>query len=122
MTSVETPPWIEPLVTIATRFRDGRNTIRRLFEEAGPDLSDRSSFEMAVEQRLRQEAGLVEAWQRYSRDKRTSPSPYLEGVEVGFYDRVRRDVATYRDEASACADFLFREASWVLKGRNPGAA
>jgi hypothetical protein len=77
---------------------------------------------MAVEQRLRRDAGLVEAWQGYSWDKRTSPSPYLDGVEVGFYDGGRRDVATHRDEASACADFLFREASWVLNRRNAGAA
>jgi hypothetical protein len=113
---------VESLVTIAKRFREGGKTIRRLFEEANPDLSDRSSFEWAVEQRLRHRSDLVDAWQGYSRDKRTSDSPYLDGVEVGFYDRGRRDVVRHRDEASACADFLFRETSWVLNGRDPGAA
>jgi hypothetical protein len=48
--------------------------------------------------------------------------PIMDGLEVGFFDEVRRDVIKQRDAASACADFVFREASWVLLRRNAGPA
>jgi hypothetical protein len=95
-------------------------TIRRLFEEARPDLSDRRVFEALLTARLAGDPDLIEAWQGYSWDKRSSPSPYLDGLEVGFFDHDRRDVVRHSDRAMACADFVFREASWVLLHRDAG--
>ncbi len=119
MTAVENgvPTWVESVATIAYRWREPGTTLRSLFEDARPNLSDRRVFETSVADRLKRDPGLVDAWQTYSWDKRTSRGPYFDGLEVGFFDRDRRDVIEHRDRASACADFLFREASWVLLGR-----
>lgn len=62
------------------------------------------------------------AWQAYSDDQRGTPSSYLRGLEVGFADieerkLVRRAVVRHRDQAAACADFIRREAAWVLDRR-----
>ena len=38
---------------------------------------------------------LVDQWQGYSWDKRWSPSPYLEGLEVGHYDAGKRRIRTH---------------------------
>jgi hypothetical protein len=119
MTAVENgvPTWVESVATIAYRWREPGTTVRDLFEDARPNLSDRRVFETSVADRLKRDTGLVDAWQTYSWDKRTSRGPYFDGRDVGFFDRDRRDVIKHQDRASACADFLFREASWVLLGR-----
>ena len=100
---------------IARRWREPGSTVRGLFSEADPDLSDQSSFVRLVRAHLERDPELVRAWQSYSWDKRGSPSPYLDEGQVGFFDGERRDVAEYDDPAAACADFLFREATWVLR-------
>jgi hypothetical protein len=99
MSSVESdlPAWIDAVVTIAYRWKEPGKTVRGLFEDARPDLSDRRAFETSVADRLARESGLIETWQAYSWDKRTSPSPYMNGLEVGFFDEVRRDVIKHRD-------------------------
>jgi hypothetical protein len=119
MTAVENGlrSWVESVATIAYRWREPGTTVRDVFEDSRPDLSDRRVFETSVADRLKRDPGLVDAWQRYSWDKRTSRGPYFDGLDVGFFDGDRRDVIEHQDRASACADFLFREASWVLLGR-----
>ena len=89
--------------------------IIELFTGSGVDLRDRERFLVLIRRYLAEEPLLVEEWQRYCYDKRTSPSPYLDGREVGFYDAGRRDVVTYDDPVDTCAAFLYREASWVLE-------
>lgn len=115
------PPWVDPIVAIGYRYLEPGTTILGLFQDAGPDLSERTSFEDALTRRLSEEPALVESWQAYSWDKRTSSGPYLEGLEVGFFDGDRRDVTQHTNELSACADFVYREACSVLQRRNPGA-
>jgi hypothetical protein len=69
-----------------------------------------------VREVLEREPQLVDAWHNYSYDKRSTPSLYLDGTEVGFYDTEpgRSDVNTYDDALAACAEFICREAAWVL--------
>jgi hypothetical protein len=64
--------------------------------------------------KLVDDPSLVEDWQTYSYDKRGSPSPYLEGTEVGFFDGEARNRRTYGDRTGACAQFVYSEAAWVL--------
>jgi hypothetical protein len=52
----------------------------------------------------------------YSRDKRGSPSPYLDEHEVGFFDGARWDVKHHAETLDACADLILRESAWVLEG------
>lgn len=75
-----------------------------------------------VTARLKREPTLVTAWQLYSYDKRSTPSPYLDGTEVGFVEIVDGEVQTRRiarfDSAvEACSVFIWREAVWVLQRR-----
>ena len=73
----------------------------------GPDLSDRDAFETALAARFQSDDALIDSWQNYSWDKRSSPGAYLEGLEVGWFEQGRHDVVMHVDRASACADFLF---------------
>jgi hypothetical protein len=101
MTAVENdaPGWVESVATIAYQWREPGTTIRGLFEAACPDPSDRQAFETSVAGRLKRDPAHVQAWQTSSWDTRTSPSPYFDGVQVGFFDRDRRDVTDHRDKA-----------------------
>nr|WP_062331569.1 hypothetical protein [Herbidospora sakaeratensis] len=85
---------------------------------ARPHLSDRDAFLAAVRRRLDARPELVGAWQGYSFDKRTGAGPYLDlrpgSCRVGFYDDGFHDVTVHADAAGACADFIHREAVWVL--------
>jgi hypothetical protein len=118
----DSPAWVDAVAAIARRRSEPGATILGLFEDAAPDLSDRRTFEKFVADRLKDDPELLDAWQAYSWDKRTSPSPYLDGLEVGLYDRGRRDATEHRDTPLACADFVFREASWVLLQQRTGPA
>jgi hypothetical protein len=104
-------------------WRSGNRSILELFREAAPPLDDREQFLASVLAFLRDRPELAEQWLLYSLDKRTSPSPYMSTRggeaatiwEVGFYDAGDRDVAQHPDGVTACADFLYREAMWVLR-------
>jgi len=109
--------WVEPLCRIAPDFRLGGLSIRELFERVAPDLTDEYRVRSLVRRHLAAHPALIEAWQTYSYDKRSSPSPYLDGKEVGYYDGRPEDVVLHDDEIAACADFICREAAWILERR-----
>jgi hypothetical protein len=77
-------------------------------------LFDPDHFASLLRQKLRAHPELVEEWQVYSWDKRGSPSPYMDDMEVGFFDGERRLVIQHQDRTEACIDFIFRESIWVL--------
>ena len=64
-------------------------SIYQRFDAACPPLADRATFHEAVAHWLRRHPELIDQWQTYSADKRTSPSPYFGRdavpLEVGFY-------------------------------------
>jgi hypothetical protein len=107
--------WLETLCRIPREWKTGQESIRELFERAAPDLSEPDHFAAVVRQKLLSDPELVEAWQAYSWDKRSSPSPYMDGTEVGFFDGERRQVIKHQDRTEACADFIYRESVWVLQ-------
>ncbi len=115
------PSWIEPLCRIAESYRTGGRSIRELFECASPDLQDPRFVEL-VARTLEREPILVESWQQYSGDKRGTPSPYLQGTDVGFVDVANGKVETrlvgrFDSAIEACSTFIWHEAAWVLEGR-----
>jgi hypothetical protein len=110
----DVPEWVESLCKLPLRFRAGGVSIRELVEGSAPDLADLQNATNLIRRRLAEEPRLVDEWQTYSYDKRSSPSPYLDGREVGYFDGVRREVATHDDQLDACADFIVREARSVL--------
>jgi hypothetical protein len=112
---VPTPGWPDPLCRIPRDLRGGHRSIRDLLIAAAPDLTDDHFVIDLVRMRLGDDPSLVDDWQIYSYDKRSSPSPYLDGTEVGFFDREKKNRRTYRHPADACAQFIFAEAAWVLE-------
>ncbi len=115
------PSWLEPLCRIALDFRTEELSIGGLFQRAAPDLTDPEFVEL-VAQVLNQAPELVVAWQQYSRDKRATPSPYLDGTEVGFVEVVSerfqtRNVCRFESAVDACSAFILCEAVWVLERR-----
>lgn len=124
--SNSTPAWVELLCRIAAEYRSGTTSIKDLFVRAAPDLHDARFTEM-VHRRLSADPGLVGAWQNYSYDKRGAPSPYVDGLEVGFLDiangkPVARDIRRHAEKVAACTDFIYREAAWVLERRRTAGA
>jgi hypothetical protein len=95
-------------------------SIRQLFKNAAPDLSDVGKTQAAVYDYIVSKPELVQRWQQYSWDIRGTPNHYMEGVEVGFYDAGYRDVVRHSDVQSACADFIVRTAAWILERRRRG--
>lgn len=112
--------WINELASAAL---DGDHRYGHVLElsrdDRGRDV-DLASLREVLVARFRQQPALVRAWQLYSADKRWSPSPYLEGLEVGLYDSGYRDVEQHVDEPNACAAFVVRELDW-LRVRHPEA-
>jgi hypothetical protein len=117
--------WVEGICGLVLVFRTGDKSIRQLFEPACPHLDDRDTFLAVVSERLRQQPGLIDAWVGYCDDKRTDRGPYLRQnlEEVGFFDQSVREIAgrhqvvrLHSDPVAACADFIYREAVWVLRG------
>jgi hypothetical protein len=78
-------------------------------------FSDDPSFERSVAQALQSSPELVALWATWSGDQRWTPSPYLEGNEVGWYDGARRNLKVHPDTASAAADFIHRLAAWLAR-------
>jgi hypothetical protein len=112
---------VEALCQIALNWKTGRLSIRQHFQNASPDLSD-NRFGAFIRAYLSRHPALINAWQGYSEDKRTAPSPYLDGRTVGFFDVLggegrHQDVRRYQDRAKACTDFIYREAMWVLQNQ-----
>jgi hypothetical protein len=74
------------------------------------------SFERSVAQVLQSSPELVALWATWSSDQRWTPSAYLEGNEVGWYDGARRNLKVHPDAANAAADFIHRLAAWLARG------
>jgi hypothetical protein len=108
------PAWVAPVCCTPRDLR-GDETIVGLFRRASPDLSERDLFVAAVSRYLARHLELLEMWQGYSADKRTPSGPYIIGNEVGYFYKQRKDVQVYERPVDACADFIYREANWVLE-------
>jgi hypothetical protein len=78
-------------------------------------FSDDVFFERSVAHVLQSSPELVAMWAAWSGDQRWTPSAYLEGNEVGWYDGARRNVKVHPDTASAAADFIHRLAAWLAR-------
>jgi hypothetical protein len=96
------------------RGRDASEFAARL-RLADRHFSDDPSFERSVAQVLRGSPELVALWATWSGDQRWTPSAYLDGNEVGWYDGARRNLRVHPDGASAAADFIHRLAAWLAR-------
>lgn len=72
-------------------------------------------FRGALARSLRENPALVELWETWSADQRWTPSVYVEGTEVGWFDGVRRNVRVHPDSGAAVADCIERLAAWLSR-------
>jgi hypothetical protein len=115
--------WVEAICGLPLVYGSGEKSIRQHFEPARARLGDRAAFLAAVGGWLRRHPDLIDAWQRYCEDKRTAgPCLDLQSLEVGVYEAStgRRDVRRYANPVDCCAEFIYREAIWVLGTQPPG--
>jgi|SRR5687768_7532877 len=108
---------LDALLHVPELFGQGGSSLGDLFVDAGVLSTDDDTLTAMVHDRLADEPRFIESWQEYSYDKRSTPSPYLDGLEVGHYDAGRRNVRTHSTVVSACADFVLREVRWVTEHR-----
>jgi len=93
------------------------SALSEVFLRAGVrDTSDDDLFTV-VRARLTEDPDLIELWQSWSYDKRWSPSPYLDGLEVGHFDARKLHVRLHATTADACADFVLAEVRWLVDRR-----
>lgn len=71
----------------------------------------------AVLSMLQHRPDMIAAWQGWSWDKRWTPSPYLDGLEVGHYDGGSTKVRLHTSPARASADFVVAEVRWLVERR-----
>jgi hypothetical protein len=108
---------VDALLRSTELFREGGRSPADVFLSAGVgSVSDKDLLE-AVRGALEGRPDLVAVWQQWSYDKRWSPSPYLDGVEVGHYDHGYQHVRHHQTAADACADFVLAEVRWVVERR-----
>lgn len=114
--------WAEDVCRIPQTFKQGDVTVRALFEATAADrIHDRDAFVSAVIARLEQSPDLIDIWLRYCQDKRGSGGPYFiadaGSIEVGrlTQDGSHQEIDQYSSPVDACADFIYREAVWVIQ-------
>lgn len=104
------------LGSIDVLHEGGRNP-SEVFAAAGVNEVSDEDLVAAVRSALRDHPEVIQAWQGWSYDKRWSPSPYLDGLEVGHYDGGKHHVRRHATAVDACADFVLAEVRWVLDRR-----
>ena len=72
-------------------------------------------FERVLVRSLRENPALIELWETWSADQRWTPSAYLIGTEVGWFDNARSNVRVHPERAAAVADFIRRLAAWLSR-------
>jgi hypothetical protein len=87
------------LVRSIETYRQGGRTLSDVFVDAGVNEVSDEELAGAVLSTLGDRPKLIATWQGWSYDKRWSPSPYLDGLEVGHHDAGRQHVRRYADDA-----------------------
>jgi hypothetical protein len=101
------------VASIVRAWPDGEFIVR--LRLADRHFNDDPSFELTVARVLQSSPELVALWATWSGDQRWTPSAYLEGDKVGWYDGANRNVKVHPDTASAAADFIHRLAAWLAR-------
>lgn len=113
--------WVENVCRAVVTFHEpgAGLSIYDAFEQASADLSDRAHFLAVVSKWLRTHPELVQKWTMFSSDTRATPWPYfsLDRLEVGFVSvkGAFEDVQRWENGPDACADYLYRAFTWVLR-------
>ncbi|MET3568179.1 hypothetical protein ABIC47_003695 [Leifsonia sp. 563] len=102
------PHSVEALCGIPVTSKGWKGSFRDLFDLALPAISDRRVTVGEMRRILADQPELIDAWEGFSEDNRSTPAPYLRGTEVGDFDGSYSSVIIHEDRVSACIDFIFR--------------
>ena len=83
---------VELLLQSVLRFRQGGQSPSDVLIDAGVNSVSDEDLRRRVRAALGARPELLDLWQQWSWDKRWSPSPYLDGLEVGQYDEGKKHV------------------------------
>lgn len=108
---------VDALLGSVSVLREGGRDPADVFIAAGVNEVSDEELVDAVRLALQDRPDLIQIWQSWSYDKRWSPSPYLEDLEVGHYDAGKNWVRRHSSRLAACADFVLAEVRWVLSRR-----
>jgi hypothetical protein len=108
---------VDALLGSVAALREGGRPPAEVFLASGVGTVGDDDLVVAVRAALRDRPGIVQSWQEWSYDKRWSPGPYLDGLEVGHYDAGRQHVRRHPTEVHACADFVLAEVRWLVERR-----
>jgi hypothetical protein len=111
------PLYVDALLDSVNQFRESRRPPVEVLTASGVNEVGDAELRERLLSVLEVRPDLVELWQGWSQDKRWSPSPYLDGLEVGHYDSGRQHVRTHPTPAAACADFVLAEVRWIVERR-----
>jgi len=103
-------------------IRQGGRDPAEVFVAAGVNNVTDEELLIAIRSVLEVRADLCQTWQAWSYDKRWSPSPYLDGFEVGHYSAGEHHVRHHANVIDACADFVLSEVRWIVDCRIVGGA
>jgi hypothetical protein len=116
---------IDPAIVAAVcglprSFRAGAGSLSRLVEETGYGaVRDKITVD-DIRQELIDDPSLIDEWQNWSFDKRTSEGWYLQlhsdGGYIGYLGRTDPEVF-FPSRSEACAQFILREVA-SIDGRN----
>ena len=112
-----TPLDVDLLLASVSAFQAGGRSPVDVLRAAGVDSVGDEELLVAVLPALRDRPDLIQSWQDGSYGKRWSPSPYLDGLEVGHYDEGKQCVRRHESHAEACADFVLAEVRWIVDSR-----
>jgi hypothetical protein len=104
---------LEHLCRLATDFYLGSKSMMQLIIESGIDKSPSLLNRAGISSYLTGHVDLIEAWLRWSADKRVSSGWYFSerdgGYRVALYPKGEK--LEFSDPAVACAEFIVREVS-----------
>ncbi len=113
---------VDALLGSTAAFRTGGRDPADVLVAAGVNRTSDQDLVAAVRAALHAQPDLIEVWQGWSYDKRWSPSPYLEELEVGHYDAGKQSVRNHTNPIDACADFVLAEVRWIVDRRVVGSS
>lgn len=108
---------VDALLDSVNSLRRGGRTPAEVLTDSGVNTVGDEELRNAVSSVLQVRPDLVQLWQGWSWDKRWTPSPYLDRLEVGHYDGAKTHLRVHATPADACADFVVAEVRWIVERR-----
>jgi hypothetical protein len=109
---------IKNICELPLGFEQGTKSAYQLAKESGFINNDKIDSIIKIKEYLQSHISLVELWELWSQDKRTTEGYYLEiGKKnfVGYHGtKNKSNKVRYKTAIDACSEFIFLEISMLL--------